>query len=205
MNKKLTILGTLLMAVAVTGYSVSGTYAKYAGETTVLTDTSRVAVFKVAADNEELKLFTTSTATGTMTDGQTVVLKPGAEYSVDVEIKDVVETEVDYDLSFTLEGSDFASSYKPMRYAIELKDAPITNWYTFAELQEALTDGSKELAEGSTYTVYAKWSQDLQELGFEDDDQLNAADMELAAGTETTTVTLKAHVTQKSEQNVTVR
>ena len=51
MKKKLTVLGALLMAVVVTGYSVSGTYAKYVSKVD-LTDEARIAKFELKATDK---------------------------------------------------------------------------------------------------------------------------------------------------------
>ena len=48
MKKKITVLGALLMAVVVTGYSVAGTYAKYVSKVD-LTDEARVARWNLTA------------------------------------------------------------------------------------------------------------------------------------------------------------
>lgn len=50
MKKKMTVLAGLLMAVVVTGYSVSGTYAKYISQVD-LTDEARVARWELVATN----------------------------------------------------------------------------------------------------------------------------------------------------------
>lgn len=59
MKKGITILGTLMMAVVVTSYSVSGTYAKYVSEID-LADEARVAKWKIdltEGTEEKLNLF----------------------------------------------------------------------------------------------------------------------------------------------------
>ena len=56
---KLTILGTLLLAVVISGYSVSGTYAKYTSSID-LSDEARVAKWQIKMDQDtmnELNLF----------------------------------------------------------------------------------------------------------------------------------------------------
>lgn len=47
MKKKMSLLAVLLMAVAVTAYSVSGTYAKYTSSTDSKSDTARVAKWDI--------------------------------------------------------------------------------------------------------------------------------------------------------------
>lgn len=206
MNKKMTIVGALLMAVAVTGYSVSGTYAKYTGEVNLGSQTAAVAHFKVADDTNEIVLFDT-TATGNMTDANKNVLKPGGEYSTDVEITDVVKSEVAYNVKFELTGSSISdgTTYDPMRYALVVKDASVDRWYTFAELKTAIADGTVAISENAAYTLHAKWSQDPTELGLTDDNAVNAEDNKLGSADTKAEVTigLKATVTQKAEAGVT--
>ena len=54
MNKKMSILGVLLMAVVVTSYSVSGTYAKYVSSVSVA-DEARVAKWQIGLSEDSMK------------------------------------------------------------------------------------------------------------------------------------------------------
>ena len=54
MKKKIAVLGTLLMAVVITGYSVSGTYAKYVSEIDI-EDEARVAKWKIGMNEESME------------------------------------------------------------------------------------------------------------------------------------------------------
>ena len=53
MKKKMMVLGGLLMAVAITGYSVSGTYAKYISALDTITDSARVAKFSFKLQDKD--------------------------------------------------------------------------------------------------------------------------------------------------------
>lgn len=54
MKTKMTILGTLMMAVIITSYSVSGTYAKYVSEID-LADEARVAKWEIGLEQDSMK------------------------------------------------------------------------------------------------------------------------------------------------------
>lgn len=54
MNKKMSVLGILLMAVVVTSYSVSGTYAKYVSDVSVA-DEARVAKWQIGLAKDSMQ------------------------------------------------------------------------------------------------------------------------------------------------------
>ena len=76
MNKKLTVLSVLVLAIAMTAYSVAGTYAKYTTTQNGGSDSARVAKWKI---NEltAVDLFSASYIVGGekgTTEGQTIVV-----------------------------------------------------------------------------------------------------------------------------------
>ena len=114
MKKKSMALGALLMAVAVTGYSVSGTYAKYISSVDIIDD-ARVAKwdfntdqtmdlfassYKLVGDNGEYT-YVQSLGKTTDADGNEIaddVVAPGTHGTARVEFSG--ETETNYKFSF---------------------------------------------------------------------------------------------------------
>lgn len=142
MKKKMSVLVALVMAVAVTSYSVSGTYAKYTSNVD-LTDEARVAKWSFTAtdkegnpitDTNKFKLFADSYSyNGTryvksMTEGQNVVA-PGTSGEYTFKFKGNME--VRYTLDFDIDATnDFIVYYK-------LADGKITEKKTRDEAIDA--------------------------------------------------------------------
>lgn len=222
MNKKLTVLGALLMAVAVTGYSVSGTYAKYVSSVDMGTQTAKVAKFKVEKKTGYtggVTLFDTKAWDGTDNTGA-VVLKPGAVYSQDLDMDFVeVDSEVATITTYEIAGSDTVvnGTYAPMKYALVEKvngnETDVTTWLTFEELQN-LVAGTPETSEGAgdavaafnfesgkTYTLWAKWDQTESE-SYDVDEQDTLLGEAMADGADYgVEITLTATVTQDVSKN----
>lgn len=187
MNKKMTILGALLMAVAVTGYSVSGTYAKYTDSAVAIEDSARVAKFKVTkATGASFTLFDTKTAAGD------AVIAPGysgsKEFTFTNEV--TVDSEVPTTLSYELDSTSKTlthGSYDPMLYALVEKNDTVTS---AADLQDSDYEAFSTLAtkvglmeEGKTYIIAWKWADDGQGTHDADDTTLGNAMADALAAT----------------------
>ena len=157
MKKKLTVLGTLLLAVVISGYSVSGTYAKYTSNID-LTDEARVAKWEIGlADptKTELNLFEDSyfygddnhLTVGAIADvdgNKANVVAPGTHGQFTFALTGSIET--NYTISVNATGknpvvlTDDAGQviYNPMKFYLDTNDAnsfeTITGWYDFDTL-----------------------------------------------------------------------
>lgn len=110
MKKKMTVLGGLLMAVAVTGYSVSGTYAKYISSMD-MTDEARVAKWSIAmtdkgttTETADINLFANSYTNAGGKYVQAIdtdrVVAPGTSGFYEFDLNATIET--NYTLDFKL-------------------------------------------------------------------------------------------------------
>lgn len=126
MKKKMMVLAALLMAVAVTGYSVSGTYAKYISSIDK-TDEARVAKWGVNAEPIADDLFKNSYLIDendegsfyVKSNGTDNVVAPGTEGEYTFEITFDGAPEVNYTLDIDTTGSVDNindNNYAPIKY-----------------------------------------------------------------------------------------
>lgn len=172
MKKKLTILGTLLLAVVISGYSVSGTYAKYTSSID-LSDEARVAKWQIKMDQDtmnELNLFEDSYFYGddnhltvnsiADADGKKAnVVAPGTHGQYTFALTGEIETNYTIDVKATGKNTvvltDGAGNitYDPMKFYLDTNDAlgfdNITGWYDFQGLLDALN--ALYSADGTVY------------------------------------------------------
>lgn len=181
MKKKSTIIAGLLLATVVTGYSVSGTYAKYVNAQTV-TDEATVVAFTADAAMT-FDLFADSIQPGSTGSTELVLGKSDevAKYEYAVE----VINDATYPTANTVVASD---DYNPLRFALYKTDAAPadkanTNWLTFADLQTEINKLTAVEA-GTSYTIEYIWFYDMETLtkatadggyGFADNDAVEAA------------------------------
>lgn len=151
MNKKITVLGGLLMAVVMTAYSVSGTYAKYTSTFTG-SDSARVAkwAFKIG-DNTDMTqntftfdLFSTINDTVLDNDGNIVaetdvaapnstdttnnisgLIAPGTRGSFKLALRNLSEVNAKYSLELT----ETNAGNVPIEYSLDG-----TNWITATDV-----------------------------------------------------------------------
>ena len=173
MKKKMVILGTLLMAVVATSYSVSGTYAKYVSEVSIA-DEARVAKWEIgltADSKKDVKLFKesydVSTATGVVKSLGSIkdiskVVAPGTSGKYTFALSSNIET--NYKITVTATGDNNVVlkedetdankvTYNPIKFYLSHSsalDIPDTSaWYDFDTLKAELNklyskeDGSK--------------------------------------------------------------
>lgn len=210
MNKKITVLGGLLMAVVMTAYSVSGTYAKYTSTFTG-SDSARVAKWAFNIDGTAVTntftfdLFNTiAEADGITTeedvmnisdpaDGQTVIA-PGTGGKFDIKLQNLSEVTAKYYVklsetanadSIPIEYSTDGSNYKSLAdINLELKGT-----------EEA--SAMKPKASEATKTIYWRWAFTGGESTNYTATQTDATDTALGvAGTASITVQAEVIVTQ---------
>ena len=204
MKKKIAVLGTLLMAVVITGYSVSGTYAKYVSEIDI-EDEARVAKWKIGMNEESMEtldLFKKSYTYGT--NGTVVsslddkkVVAPGTNGQYTFALTGDIET--NYKIRVTATGTntvtttDETGTYDPIKFYVAkdgegittIEDIAESKFYNFDKLKEELnklysgTD-NKVYAPGkvdsASYTIYWKWDFGTSE---DKDDRSNLLDTKL--------------------------
>lgn len=230
MKRRTMAFGGLLMAVAITTYSVCGTYAKYISSLD-FADEARVAKwnFELVGDktesNYDIHLFEDSyTITGTGTnkivssEPGIKVVAPGAEGSYAFSVAGTAET--NYTVSMTAKitneiktTDDEGIEYNPIRFSIDGG----TTWMTDTELEaklNALTNNTTvypanyELKDTDiAATIQWKWlfdesylTDDLKAAGFVSNDEL---DTELARKQGNITVSIGLTVTQ-SDKDATI-
>ena len=163
MNKKMTILGALLMAVAVTGYSVSGTYAKYTDTVSVGADTARVAKFNVEKlGSSTFKLFNMTSNN----DGTDNILAPGFNNSIEFSFTNnvKVDSEVPTTSSFKLTDDSTSITYEidgvvydPNQYAlIDVTAGEDETTATYGNF-DALKTAVAGIKSDKSYKIAWKW------------------------------------------------
>ncbi len=150
MKKKVMILGALLLAVVVTGYSVSGTYAKYVTALDSFTDSARVAKWGVKANTPtmtEVNLFSNN-----YTDAAAVedIVAPGTSgsYSFQVQYNDAggagdATPEVDYKIVLNATGSDTVkdtTTASRIKYSLDDDNYDLTLAQLLEEINGLSTD-----------------------------------------------------------------
>lgn len=184
MKKKMIALVVLVFAVAITSYSVSGTYAKYTSTKTG-TDKARVAIWGIDVTND-VSLFKSSLVEGT--DGINAtskysdnIIAPGSKgsYTFKIEGNGTNAPEVDYTLKIEATGNiTDASLKKKMKFQLDNKggsEEDASHYYNIDELLEkinALDTGSKHAA-GSTVSTSEhtiSWLWDFETTSKESDD-----------------------------------
>lgn len=203
MKKKMSLLVALVLAVVVTGYSVSGTYAKYTSQATG-TATARVA--KWAFDVNDAKKSTQTTFTfdlfKTINDtldgneetdvkkagtGETAIIAPGTQGSFDIVLTNKSEVTAEYAIDYTVTNTGFI----PVEFSVDNG----ATWTT--DLADVVADGTTKLAmdNGSnTITVQWRWAF----VGADSENykaQTDAADTALGEADTAATLTVTAAVT----------
>lgn len=172
MKKKMTVLCGLLMAVVITAYSVSGTYAKYTSSMST-TDTARVARWSINVGDSSTKtldlfkdVYGDNKVVGT--DGALVVA-PGTSGSYKFEFSG--NTEVAYTLAATATITnntvvyDGDTTVSPIKFSIDGG----TTWFEAADLANELSDAISGTYDAGEVTVNPitlqwKWAYDLTDL-----------------------------------------
>ena len=156
MKKKMIALVALLLAVVVTGYSVSGTYAKYTSAGG-FEDAARVAKWGITLNkelSESVNLFKDSYTQGIQSNNGEKVIAPGAygSYAFDYSSFSSATPEVNFDLKAAVKVED---NTKALKFAVT-KDG--SNAYTTAG-----TAGEQAFVEG-TYGNYNLSADELEKL-----------------------------------------
>lgn len=216
MKKKMTVLAVLFLSVAVSFYSVAGTYAKYTSNTTI-TDSARVAKwgieFKDSADSvltagseNTVDLFAASyltestedaaDATDVLSSNGDKVVAPGTRGSYTFKLTGTPET--NFTLAYDTTGSTIGDNLKNelLFWIDDEEEASAYNFDTLLTHLAALSTGdvykSGDLAATGTkqtHTINWKWV-------FSDGDDASDTTLGNAATPETVTLKVKVTATQ---------
>ncbi len=153
MKKKMTILAALVLAVVVTGYSVSGTYAKYTSTFNGKTSTARVAKWAVSASDLNqssgasetftFDLFESVNDSNVKTGTNENIIAPGTTGSFDLVVKNDSEVNAEYTVDYTVDNAGV-----PLEFSIDG-----TNWKTGVD--DVAT--AVALGQGATATIKIQW------------------------------------------------
>lgn len=165
MKKKMTILAALVLAVVVTAYSVSGTYAKYTSTFTGTSDSARVAkwAFKLndadATETFNFEIFdtineadTTTTEDDVASKGTDTVIAPGTGGSFDIKLTNDSEVTAKYAIDYTITNADSI----PLEFAV-VKDGEELSWKNSIDDLDISADNAKNIAINGSDTVTVKW------------------------------------------------
>lgn len=211
MNKKITVLGGLLMAVVMTAYSVSGTYAKYTSTFTG-SDSARVAkwafsINDTAATTNQMSfdLFKTindtldgNSETDVAKKGETIngteitdnLIAPGTKGSFAIKLQNNSEVNAKYSIALAIAKTD---ENIPLEFCTTACDSE-DNWESdITKLN--ITDVAMNMGADATTTIQWRW---VFERGTGDEIATNdVSDTTLGAkGTDTITVTATVTATQ---------
>lgn len=125
MKKKMSILAALVLAVVVTTYSVSGTYAKYTSTFNGTTSTARVAQWAISVGDLDQSSEATETFTFDLfesvddenvkkgADGENIIA-PGTEGSFKIDLKNDSEVNAEYTVDYTVNNAGV-----PLEFSID--------------------------------------------------------------------------------------
>lgn len=208
MKKKMTILGGLLLAVVVTGYSVSGTYAKYI-DTNSISDSATVVAF-TASEDVTMNLF----------GGDEI--QPGSHGSYTLTFGVAGETGFNYSLAVDETvgtgsvNTVTTTDYNPLRFALTpAADAATATfatktWMTYEDLVNELNGLS--ITAGDEYVLDFYWFYDAADIrtkwNLAEDAELptgivsnNTLDTEIGTNADGKVVRLVLNVTKEQAAN----
>lgn len=184
MKKKMTVLTGLILAVVMTAYSVSGTYAKYTSSFTGETDTARVAKWAftvgdaegaVAEQNFTFDLFAALKEEDAWTNETDVVAKnndfviaPGTGGYVEIDLANDSEVNATYTVAFELD-----NAYNvPVEFRISRGGQVLANWDTDLEyFNTFLEEVAIENNGGEDYlTIEWRWPFNDSAISGKDDE-----------------------------------
>lgn len=154
MKKKMSILAALVLAVIVTGYSVSGTYAKYTTTFNGTTSAARVASWDIdvsdlnsktitASDTFEFNLFESVNDSNVKKGTGENIIAPGTTGSFAIQLANNSEVTAEYTVEYTVDNKNV-----PIEYSIDG-----TNWTTgLANVTSPVT-----MNMGGTDTITIQW------------------------------------------------
>lgn len=155
MKKKMSILAALVLAVIVTGYSVSGTYAKYTTTFNGTTSAARVASWDIdvsdlnsktitASDTFEFNLFESVSDAHVKTGTGENIIAPGTTGSFAIQLANNSEVTAEYTVEYTVDNKNV-----PLEFSIDNG----TTWTTgLANVADAVT-----MNMGGTDTITIQW------------------------------------------------
>ncbi len=199
--KKLIAFGALVLAVVVTGYSVSGTYAKYTSNETV-TDTAKVAKWSFTVGGQDLaaveksisvNIFKTATKDSLIgKNSESGIIAPGTEGKATITVKNASEVKARFSFSMAESGSSAVKGL-PLQFAVKMDD---DSGSVSEEDYKSLADAKLENiaindSSDHTITIYWRWK---------DASVSDAADTAFGTASVTGTTDYVVDITLKAEQ-----
>ncbi len=195
MSKKFTVLVGLLMAVAVTGYSVSGTYAKYTEDFSAAQTSANVAKWEIKflddkdaeTDTFSFDLFANATngslkSTVNGADQAVKTIAPGSTGSFTIKLRNNSDVNAEYTAEFTVGGANV-----PLQFKVSGVDADWTDDLSNITTAVAMTEGSD-----AEITVEWQWPY---EKGADATEKETNNEADTTLGKDHGTVTVDATVT----------
>lgn len=205
--KKMSMIALLLVAVLVTSYSVSGTYAKYTSKFQSATDTARVAAWafeiddQAAANNFEFDLFNTvndtkdSQAEGDVATDESIIA-PGTEGEFEIKLENLSEVNAKYEIDYTVE----RTAAIPVEFSVDNGTTWTTDLVDVAAVEDLENEAQTVLNKdggNKTITVLWRWAFEGANSSNYTSTQTDTTDTALGiTGTDTITVSALVTVTQ---------
>lgn len=153
MKKRLSILAVLVLAITVTAYSVSGTYAKYTSDFTGATSTARVAKWAFEINDTavsttfDFDLFESVNDSNVKTGTNENIIAPGTTGSFAIKLANKSEVNANYTVDYTVTNT----ANIPVEFSIDG-----TNWTT--SLADVTTPVAINMNADTTITVQWRWA-----------------------------------------------
>lgn len=210
-NKKFTVLVGLLMAVAVTGYSVSGTYAKYTEDFSSVTNTATIAKWAVKVNEQadstqkfDFDLFGAGeTGKDAITGNYTRALYPGLSGSATITVENSGDVAATVLPEFTVvdgfAGTTGATTGVPLTYTVKIGSTAIATDVTDLAAVDFTTNNTAIANDDTLLTANANGGQVVITIEWEWDstgnDDADTAIGKAAAADVNKTVVVTADVT----------
>ena len=153
MKKRLSILAVLVLAITVTAYSVSGTYAKYTSDFTGATSTARVAKWAFEINDTavsttfDFDLFESVNDSNVKTGTNENIIAPGTTGSFAIKLANKSEVNANYTVDYTVTNT----ANIPVEFSIDG-----TNWTT--SLADVTTPVAINKGGTAPITIYWRWA-----------------------------------------------
>ena len=203
MKKRTIALVALVLAVVLTGFSVSGTYAKYTTAFESETDTAKIAVWDIKF-NDESKTTADKTFTFNLFDEDTnkvvatkdngdLIIAPGSKGSAKFKVTNASDVDATLKITFESSHSDLLSyTIKKGESADQTVGEPTKNLASFSDLN------SVELAKGASETYTIEWEWKYYESSDEDEADTTLGEASETSSRTAVTVQAKVEATQKA-------
>ncbi len=201
--KKTIAFMALVFAVVLTGFSVSGTYAKYTTSFESVTDTAKIAVWDIKFNDEskttedktfKFDLFDEDTNNVVaIKDNDDLIIAPGSKGSANFKVTNASDVDATLNITFESSHNDLLTyTIKKGESADQTVGEPTKNLAKFSNLN------SVELAKGASETYTIEWEWKYYESSEEDQADTTLGEKSETSGRTAVTVQAKVVATQKA-------